>query len=148
MKKLKFLFTFVLLALVCMMSTTMTSCNNRGSKYQQALDSLSVQRTCKSIMNGASTDANEFTKLAITECTRCQFVEITSNLECDVITTIAECVIKKDGVVTYDTFIREYLSNQNIYDIQNEVIKDVNRSYNSPKTTIDDHNELKDTINN
>lgn len=148
MKKLKFLFTFVLLALVCMMSTTMTSCNNRGPKYQQALDSLSVQRTCKSIMNGASTDANEFTKLAITECTRSQFVEITSNLECDVITTIAECVIKKDGIVTYDTFIREYLSNQNIYDIQNEVIKDVNRSYNSPKTTIDDHNESKDTINN
>lgn len=145
MKKLKNLFTFVLLALICMMSTTMTSCNNRGSKYQQALDSLSVQRTCKSIMNGASTDANEFTKLAITECTRCQFVEITSNLERDVITTIAECVIKKDGVVTYDTFIREYISNQNIYDIQNEVIKDVNRSYNSPKTTID---EPKDTVNN
>lgn len=145
MKKLKNLFTFVLLALVCMMSTTMTSCNNRGSKYQQALDSLSVQRTCISIMNGTSTNANEFTKLAIEERTYSQFIEITSNLECDVITTIAECVIKKDGVVTYDTFVREYISNQNIYDIQNEVIKDVNRSYNSPKTTID---EPKDTINN
>lgn len=145
MKKLKNLFTFVLLALICMMSATMTSCNNRGSKYETVLDSLNVQRTCKSIMNGTSTNANEFTKLAIEECTRSQFVEITSNLECDVITTIAECVIKKDGVVTYDTFIREYISNQNIYDIQNEVIKDVNRSYNSPKTTID---EPKDTVNN
>lgn len=145
MKKLKNLFTFVLLALICMMSATMTSCNNRGSKYQQALDSLSVQRICESIMNGTSTNANEFTKLAIEECTYSQFIEIISNLECDVITTIAECVIKKDGVVTYDTFVREYISNQNIYDIQNEVIKDVNRSYNSPKTTID---EPKDTINN
>lgn len=145
MKKLKNLFTFVLLALICMMSTTMTSCSNRESNYETALDSLSVQRTCKSIMNGTSTNANEFTKLAIEECARSQFVEITSNLECDVITTIAECVIKKDGVVTYDTFIREYISNQNIYDVQNEVIKDVNRSYNSPKTTID---EPKDTINN
>lgn len=145
MKKLKNLFTFVLLALICMMSTTMTSCNNRRSKYQQALDSLSVQRTCESIMNGTSTNANEFTKLAIEERTYSQFIEITSNLECDVITTIAECVIKKDGVVTYDTFVREYISNQNIYDIQNEVIKDVNRSYNSPKTTID---EPKDTVNN
>lgn len=145
MKKLKNLFTFVLLALICMMSTTMTSCGKRESNYEVALDSLSVQRTCKSIIDGTSTDANEFTKLAIEECTRSQFVEITSNLECDVITTIAECVIKKDGVVTYYTFIREYLSNQNIYDVQNEVTKDMNRSYNSPKTTID---EPKDTINN
>lgn len=145
MKKLKNLFTFVLLALICMMSATMTSCSNKESNYETVLDSLNVQRTCKSIMNGTSTNANEFTKLAIEECTRSQFIEITSNLECDVITTIAECVIKKDGVVTYDTFIREYISNQNIYDVQNEVIKDVNRSYNSPKTTID---EPKDTINN
>lgn len=148
MKKLKKLFTFVLLALICLMSSTITSCADRKSIYDDSMDSLKIKRTCTAIIDGTSTDADEFTKITIAECKRDQFINIVKNLHYDVITTIAECVIKKDGLITYDTFVKEYFSNQNIYDTQNEIIQDVNRSYDYSSLRIIDTKdipEIKDT---